>query len=368
MSEASPERVDPPCPHFGVCGGCALQNWADAPYRAWKSGLLDDALRRAGFETPALAPLAITPPGARRRMDFALRRVGTEVVVGLHAPRGSEIVDLQTCVVLHPKLVALIAPLRDVLRGLSGLRREGSAIVNLLDSGPDLLLRGDAQLRMEDRKALAAFADKHGIPRISWAEGTGTPEPACTLRPSTTTVSGVQIAPAPGAFLQASREGETAIVEAVIAHPPKLTLKSRIADLYAGSGTLSFALARLARVDAFEGEASAVATLRAGANGAGLAGRLTAHLRDLTRQPLLAKELSAYAAVLLDPPFAGAPVQIREIAASKVKRVVYVSCNPVALARDVGALRDSGFKLLAANPIDQFLWSARLEGVVVLTR
>jgi 23S rRNA (uracil1939-C5)-methyltransferase len=366
--EASPERVDPPCPHFGACGGCALQNWADTPYRAWKSGLLDDALRRAGFETPALAPLAITPPGARRRMDFALRRVGTEVTVGLHAPRGSEIVDLQTCVVLHPKLVALIAPLRDVLRGLSGLRREGSAIVNLLDSGPDLLLRGDAQLRMEDRKALATFADKHGIPRISWAEGTGAPEPACTLRPSTTTISGVQIAPAPGAFLQASREGEAAIVEAVVANPPKLTLKSRIADLYSGSGTLSFALARLARVDAFEGEASAVATLRAGANGAGLAGRLTAHLRDLTRQPLLAKELSAYAAVVLDPPFAGAPVQIREIAASKVKRVVYVSCNPVALAREIGVLREAGFRLLAATPIDQFLWSARLESVVALTR
>ncbi len=368
MLDASPERVTPPCPHFGACGGCALQHWEAAPYRAWKSGLLDDALRRAGFETPSLAPLALTPPGARRRMDLALRRVGVDVLVGLHAPRGSDIVDLQACPVLHPTLAALIAPLRQMLRGLSGLRREGSAVVNLLDSGPDLLLRGDASLRMEDRKALATFADAHGIPRIAWAEGSGAPEPACTLRPSTTTISGVEMAPAPGAFLQASREGEAAIVAAVTAHPPKLTRKSRIADLYAGSGTLSFALARLARVDAFEGEASAVATLRGGASGAGLAGRITATHRDLTRQPLLAKELSVYAAVVLDPPFAGAPVQVKELAASTVKRVVYVSCNPVALARDAGVLREAGFKLLATTPIDQFLWSARLESVVVLGR
>ena len=365
----SDDRVEPPCPHFPACGGCTLQHWRDAPYQAWKSGLLDDALRRAGFDTPALAPLAVTPPGARRRMDFALRRLGVAVELGLHAPRGTEIVDLHSCVVLHPTLVALIAPLRQVLRGLSGLRHEGSAVVNLLDSGPDLLLCGDARLRTGDRVALTAFAATHGISRISWAEGKGPAEPACTLRPSLTSLSGVEVAPAPGAFLQASREGETAIVAAVTAHlPKKLTAKSRIADLYAGSGTLSFALARHVRIDAFEGDADAVATLRGGANRAGLAGRLTATLRDLARRPLSAKEISGYAAIVLDPPFAGAQAQISEIAASSVKRVIYVSCNPVALAREVGTLRESGFSLVAATPIDQFLWSARLESVVVLAR
>jgi 23S rRNA (uracil1939-C5)-methyltransferase len=367
--EASVDRVTPPCPHVPACGGCALQQWADAPYRAWKSALLDDALRRAGYDTPEIAPLAVTPPGARRRMDFALRRVGVTVTVGLHAPGGADIIDLHACVVLHPTLVALIAPLRHVLRGLSGLRREGNAIVNLLESGPDLLLRGDASLRTEDRTALAAFAHANGLSRIAWAVGNGPPEPACTLRPSLTTLSGVTIAPAPGAFLQASREGEAAIVAAVLAHlPRKLTAKSRIADLYAGSGTLSFALARHARIDAFEGEASGVATLRAGANGAGLAGRITAAQRDLARQPLSAKEISGYAALVLDPPFAGAPVQCREIAASTSKRVIYVSCNPAALARDATTLREAGFRLLAATPIDQFLWSARLESVVVFER
>ncbi len=367
--EPSAERVEPPCPHYPACGGCALQHWAQAPYRAWKSGLLDDALRRAGFDTPLLAPLAATPPGARRRMDLALRRIGTTVTVGLHAPRGADIVDLQTCLVLHPRLVALVAPLREVLRGLSGLRREGSAIVNLLDAGPDLLLRGDAPLRTEDRTALAGFAAAQGIPRIAWAEGNGAPEPACTLRPSVTMVSGVEIAPAPGTFLQASAEGEAAIVAAVTAHlPKKLTGKSRIADLYAGSGTLSFALARHVRVDAFEGEAASVAALQGGANKAGLAGRIVAAVRDLARRPLSAKELSAYVAVVLDPPFAGAPVQVREIAASTVRRVIYVSCSPAALARDAAVLRVAGFRLLAASPIDQFLWSARLESVVALER
>ena len=358
----------PPCPHFPACGGCTLQHWGEPAYQTWKSELLDDALRRAGFDMPHLSPLAITPPGARRRMDLALRRIGVGVSVGLHAPRGAEIIDLHTCLVLHPKLVSLIAPLRDVLRGLSGLRREGSAVVNLLDTGPDLLLHGDADLRVEDRIALTRFAAAHGITRVAWANRTGAPETACTLRPSTVIIAGVAVAPPPGAFLQASREGESAIVAAATASLPKLTAKSRIADLYAGCGTLSFALAKYAGVDAFEGDSNVVAALRAAANRAGLAGRVTASLRNLTRQPLSAKELGAYAAVVLDPPFAGAPVQVREIASSALKRVIYVSCNPVALAREVGALREAGFRLLAATPIDQFRWSARLESVVVLAR
>lgn len=368
VPEPSADRVVPPCPHFGPCGGCTLQHWKIDAYRSWKSGLLDDALRRAGFAMPSLQPLAVTPPHARRRMDLAIRRAHGSVVVGLHEPRGTGIVDLQTCVVLHPTLVALIAPLRLMLRDCGGLRREGSAIVNLLDAGPDILLRGDGRLGASDRTALAAFAAMHGIPRISFAERTATPEPACTLRPATTTITGVEVAPAPGAFLQASAEGEAAIAAAVTAHLPKLTKRSRIADLYAGSGTLSFALARHARVDAFEGDAVAVATLRGGANGAGLAGRLTAAVRDLARQPLSAAELSAYAAVVLDPPFAGAQGQIREIAASSAARVIYVSCNPVALSRDAAILRTAGFTPVAATPIDQFLWSARLESVVVLER
>lgn len=371
---ASPERVAPPCPHFGACGGCSVQHWADDAYAAWKVALLVAALNRAGFADPPIAPLIRVAPGSRRRMDLAVRRVPEGVVMGLHGARSGAVVDITSCAVLHPTLSDLIAPLRTLLRGLAGLRREGSAIVNLLESGPDLLLRTDGPLSTPDRTKLAEFARAHGLPRITSQLGvqqaaTGPIEPAAALRPATTTLSGITVVPPPGTFLQAAADAEAAIIAAMIAGlPPKLTAKSRIADLYAGSGTLTFALAQHARVAAYEGDAAAAGALRNAANHAGLAGRVEVATRDLVRQPLLDKEINSFAAIVLDPPHAGAEAQVARIAASAAKRVIYVSCNPTALARDATLLRQAGFRLLAATPIDQFLWSARLEAVCVFSR
>jgi 23S rRNA (uracil1939-C5)-methyltransferase len=290
------------------------------------------------------------------------------VLLGLHARRSAEIVDLQACPVLHPTLFALITPLRALLRGLEGLRRGGSAILNLLDSGPDLLLRLDAPLTAPDRRKLAAFAATHGLPRITSAIGDLPHETAAQQRPPTTGFSGVTVTPPPGAFLQASAEGEAAIIAAIIAGLPKLPGRARIAELYAGCGTLTFALARHARVAAYEGDAEAHAALRQAANRQGLAGRVEAHRRDLARQPLSARELAAFAAVVLDPPHNGAVAQAALIAESGVARIIYVSCNPATLGRDAKLFRDAGYSLVAATPIDQFLWSPRLESVTVFRK
>ncbi len=365
----SAERVAPPCRHFGACGGCALQHWQDAPYYAWKAGLLTAALRRAGYDAVP-APIITTPPASRRRMDFAVRRMGAALRLGLHAARGRDIVDLHACAVLHPTLSALLAPLRTLLASLAGLRREGSLIANLLATGPDLLLRTDAPLTAADRARLADFARAHALPRIAWAQGEQQgPEIAAQLAPALARFGGVEVTPPAGAFLQASAEGEAAIVAAVRAGlPERLPPRARIAELFAGCGTLTFPLAAQARVAAFEGDASAVAALAAAANHAGLAGRVTAHRRDLARQPLNAAELSNFAAVVLDPPHAGAAAQMAQVAASGIARVVYVSCHPGALARDAAMLRAAGYRLLAAQPIDQFRWSARLESVVAFAR
>jgi len=367
--EASPARIEPPCPHFGVCGGCTLQHWRNAEYIECKTELLEAALRRAGYAEVTLRPSARTPPEARRRMDLALRRDRSGIVVGLHRLRGTEVVDLQTCVIAHPALRDLIGPLRAVLARASLLRREGSALVNLLDSGPDLLLRTDAAPSVSDRAMLAGFARAHGLPRISWARGNGPSETICVLRPALARFADMEVAPPPGAFLQASSEGERAIVDAVLdGLPEPRSGRSRIVELYAGCGTITFALAARGRVAAFEGDAASVAALRRTVNQAGLAGRITAEQRDLARQPLTAKELSGVSAVVLDPPHAGAAAQMPAIAAAKPARVIYVSCNPAVLARDAHNLREAGYELFAATPVDQFLWSARMEGVVVFSR
>ena len=364
---ASPDRVEPPCPHFADCGGCALQHWADAPYAEWKRAKLAEALARAGFADAPVAPLLRTPPRARRRADLGLRRRRDGgVALGFHARLGGAVLDLHACEVLDQRLVALFEPLRELLRGLSALRREGSAILNLLDTGPDLLLRTDGALDAAGRSRLAAFAAAHGIPRIAWAAGNGAPEIAAQHGPVAVRFGDAVVHPPPGAFLQASPVAEAAIRDAVLAVlPERLPARAAIAELHAGVGTLTFALAGRARVDAFEGVAEAVGALAAAAGRTGA--RIKAVRRDLARQPLLPAELKPYAAAVLDPPFGGAPEQVPLLARARVPRVVYVSCNPAALARDAKALKAAGYRALSAVPVDQFLWSPHLESVVAFS-
>lgn len=363
--ERCASRVAPPCPHFGTCGGCVLQHWRSDDYLAWKSGLLRDALHRAGYADAAVAPVRTTGPFERRRMDLAVRRARTGVAVGLHA-RGGPVIDLHACHVLRPELFALGMALRPMLAELDGLRREGSVVASLCDAGADLLLRTDAELSAEDRSRLIAFARAQRLARVSWAQGNTVPEPVLILRPPVVALSGVAVQPPPGGFLQASAAGEAAIIDAVLAGlPERLPARARTVELYAGCGTLSFALAQRLRVIAFEGDAAAAGALRQAANAAGLAGRVSVTQRDLGRQPLSATELAGVSAVVLDPPHAGAAAQMAQIAAAGPPRVIYVSCNPAALARDARVLQQGGYRLLSATPIDQFLWSARLESVCV---
>ena len=362
------DRIAPACAHFlEGCGGCALQHWAPTPQAAWKRERLRVALARGGFAEAPVDETITTPPGARRRADFAIRRGTDGLRLGFHATGSATILDIAACPVLHPRLVAVLKPLRDLLPRLPALKRDGSAVLNLLDTGPDLLLRTDGTLDAAGRALLAGFAAAHGLPRIAWARGNGVPEIAAQLGPVNIALSGVAVTPAPGAFLQASPEGEQAIITAMLAGlPAKLAGRGRIADLHAGFGTLSLALARRGRVTAFESDGAAVAALANAAAKAGLP--LAATRRDLVRQPLTVAELAPFAAVVLDPPFAGAEEQAGLLARSAVPAVIYVSCNPQALARDLRFFADQGWRVDAATPIDQFLWSGQLEAVIALSR
>ena len=362
----SAARANPPCPDFGACGGCALQHWREADYFGWKSAEIDRALRRAGFADVPPPTVARTPQQVRRRIDWALRRTNGRVRVGLHRLRSAEVVESHACVVLHPALLSLLAPLRNRLQDLDLLRFEGSAIVNLFDTGPDLLLRTDAEPSASDRAGLAAWARAHRVPRIHWAKGNGQPEPVCLLSEARATFAGVSVKPPPGAFMQASAEGERAIVDAVRAGlPPGRGKRLRIVELFAGCGTITFALAADARVIAYEGEPAAFAAVREAVNRAGLAGQIETAQRDLARQPLTAADLARADAVVLDPPHGGAAAQMTAIAMARPERVIYVSCNPATLARDTAVLRQAEYRVQAVTSVDQFLWSARIESVSV---
>ena len=363
----SPDRADPPCPLFGRCGGCVVQHMTPPAALGWKTGLVTAALRSAGFAPPTDIGRTQSPPATRRRIDLAIRRAPGGTAVGLHARGTDDVVPMTVCAVLHPAVLRLVLALPSVLNRLQGLRRAGSAKINLLDSGPDLLLCTDAPLQARDRGILAEFAERHAIPRICWQPeaGPALPEPVCQLAPVSHRLGGVAVLPPPGAFLQATREGEAAIVDAVLAGlPDRLPRSAKVIELYAGCGTIGLPLSERARVAAYEGDAAAVACLASAAGGR----RLQVAHRDLGRQPLLARDFAGAAAIVLDPPHAGAGLQMRELAASDGTTIIYASCNPAALARDAAPLARAGFALDRLTVIDQFLWSARAESVSVFRR
>jgi len=352
------------CRHFGVCGGCTVDDRAAID----KSLVLRNALIRAGYENPPVAPLVEIPLQTRRRADLGATRSGTVIALGLHKARNTEVVDMQECMLLDPRIFALLPPLRVLLRSLEGFRRVASVIINLLDNGPDILLRTDAVLTGPDRSKIIGFARAHNTPRISVATDKAEPEPIIILDAPVITLSGIPVEPAPGAFLQASPAGEAAIIAATLAGLPKLSTKSRVVELFAGIGTLTFALAKLARIEAYEGSLDAVAAQERAIRSENLAGRITLTQRDLTRRPLQNVDLAGVAAIVLDPPYAGAANQMKFLAASAIPRIIYISCNPNALGSDAYVIRAAGYRLLSATPIDQFPYSANLESVVVFDK
>jgi 23S rRNA (uracil1939-C5)-methyltransferase len=316
-----------------------------------------------------LAPLRRLPAATRRRARFGLRRsrdAAEPAELGFHARASHAVVDMRACVVLHPSLVALLAPLRRLAPALWRPGTSGAVTVTRADSGIDLLLDLAAAPDLAGLEAMADFAAAQDLARLCWrALGEGI-VPVALRRPVRIAFAGIDVDLPEEVFLQPSGESDAVLTERVLTH---LGAAERVADLYAGIGTFTFAIARQgARVHGVDAAAPAVAALRAAAARTGLAGRATAERRDLEARPLLPEELTRFDAVVFDPPRAGARAQCRALARSRVPRVVAVSCNPATFARDARILVDGGYRLAAAEPVDSFVWAAQLEIVARFER
>lgn len=368
----SSERVDAACRHFLDCGGCAVQHMGAHLYETWKRGLVADALARAGVAAN-VAPLHRVVAASRRRARLFAARTKDRVVLGFQAQGSHRIVDMAECPALEPRLFALTEPLRTLFAAELAPRTRGEAEAQVVDGAVDLVVRLPGVLDRGLRERLARFAGEAGVTRIGWqrlARGRratlAAPETIAAFAPVRALFGGVPVALPPLAFLQASTEGERALVAAVTARVPE---GAGVADLYAGAGTFTFPLAAAGRrVSAFDGNSDLIDALDGAARAAGLGSRVTGTVRDLERRPATAAELSAFDACVFDPPRGGAAAQAREIAASRLGCVVAVSCNPASFARDARILTDAGFAIGPVMPVDQFVWTRHLEVVAAFSR
>jgi 23S rRNA (uracil1939-C5)-methyltransferase len=366
-----PMRGTPPCPHFGTCGGCALQHMSLDAYRDWKRGLLVEALSRNAVDAAEIAPLAMVANATRRRGTLFAEKRGGQVLTGFHERGSHRIAAIDHCIVLAPPLLALVERLKPLAADLLAEGERAEIVVNLLDTGLDVLVRLPRVVDVAIREKLARFARQADLSRISVAQAGGRDRAAhadvvVERRPARATFGGAHVPVPPAAFLQASAEAEGLLVSEAKAG---IAGARKVADLFAGAGTFAFALAadKIA-VHAVEGDRELAMALKVGAGKAGLGARISTEVRDLFRRPLLADDLKRFDAVVFDPPRAGAKAQAEALAKASVARVVGVSCNPASFARDARALQDGGFRLTRVLPVDQFLWTHHLEVVGTFVR
>jgi 23S rRNA (uracil1939-C5)-methyltransferase len=359
---ASPERVAPACPHFGCCGGCQLQHWAEAPYLAWKREELVRALGRRGIEAEVAAIVAAWGEG-RRRAAFHARRDGKQVRFGFIERGGARIETVEVCPVLAPALARAISKLRALADVFAPAK--GEIIIQALasETGLDVAVEGAGRpggFDLARLEAGAALAQSLDLARLSF-DG----EALAARREPIVTMGAARVTPPPGAFLQATAEGERVLSSLVLEATAGV---KRVADLFSGVGTFALRLAARAETHAAEGDADMLKALKRAAEGAPGLKPMTVETRDLSRNPVSAVELRRFDAVVFDPPRAGARLQAEEIAASDIARVAAVSCDPATFARDVRILIDAGFRLTKVTPVDQFRWSPHVEAVGVLER
>lgn len=348
-----PHHRTPPCRHFPRCGGCQLQHLDDESYAGFITDRIATALAAQGIETAIRSPI-LSPPNTRRRATLHAERRGRQVHLGFTEQNSHALVDLEECWILAPELFALLQPLRGLLSVLlAGSRRAGVTLTRV-DQGVDVVIEGVEGHGLAAAEGITAFAERHRLARLSLDGGLGA-ETRWEPEPVTISLGGTPVPFPAGAFLQATAEGEAALVDAV---REAVGRAGAVADLFAGLGTFAFGLPN-ARVYAAEAAREAVLSLKAAA------GRVQRHVvadhRDLYRRPLTAEELERFAAIVLDPPRAGARDQATALAAARVPRVAYVSCNPSSFARDAKILCEGGFQLDWVQPVGQFLWSTHVE-------
>jgi 23S rRNA (uracil1939-C5)-methyltransferase len=360
----SPDRIAPFCEHFGVCGGCAIQHWAEPHYRAWKRNLVVAALHQAGLDTPVGALIDAHGEGRRRAVLHARQGTKEIIEVGFSALRAHTLVPIDRCPVLAPGMAGAIEAAWAIADVLGPLKKPLDIHVTATVNGLDIDVRGSGPLDQPRATALARVAASGRIARI-----TRHGEMVALIAPPVVQMGKARVTLPPGPFLQATALGEETLAGLVLQSSGKAKTPPRNAlDLFCGIGPFTLRLAERMRVTAIDSDQPAIDALSRAAQATPGLKQVTAQKRDLFRLPMSGIELNGFDVIVFDPPRQGAEAQAREIAKGKVKNVVAVSCNAATFARDAAILTGGGFKLTRVTPVDQFKYTAHVEIVAQFAR
>ena len=354
----SENRVRPPCRHFKACGGCQLQHASDAFVADWKVGVVRHALAAQGIEAE-MRPIATSPAQSRRRATFSVRRTKKGAMAGFHQRASDVICEIPDCTLLHPDLMKARAAAEALAVIGASRKAELSVTATLSPMGLDLAVAGGKPLDGPLQSQLGQEVERLKLARLSW-DG----EVVAARVPPYQQFGPARVTPPPGAFLQATREGEQALLPAVI---EAVGSGKKGLDLFAGCGTFTLPLAQFSEMHAIESEAPMLTALDGGWRMAQGLKAVTTETRDLFRNPVIDQDLN-YDFAVIDPPRAGAEAQVAELAASGVPVIGFVSCNPVTFARDAAALVSGGYTLDWVQVVDQFRWSSHVELVARFSR
>jgi 23S rRNA (uracil1939-C5)-methyltransferase len=360
VERASAERIAPFCPHFGVCGGCAIQHWQSELYQAWKRDLVVGTLAQAKIICE-VAPLIDAHGLGRRRIVVHARKGTHEVLkVGFAAPGSHEIVPIDHCPILDPALEGALDAAWALTEVLKPVSKPLDIQVTAASNGLDVDVRGSGPLPTALIATLSRVAEQHALARL-----TRHGELVLMRTPPVIGIGAAQLTLPPSAFLQATVAGEEALAALVMDHCKGA---KHIADLFCGVGPFALRLAAKARIAAFDSDDGAVSALQKAAMATSGLKPIKAEARDLFRRPLMPQELRDYDAVVFDPPRQGAQAQTRQLAASRIPVVVAVSCNVATFARDARILIDGGYRIEDVTPVDQFRHTPHVELVARFSR
>ncbi len=347
--EPSAERAEPISPYFGACGGCSLQHMNRETYASFKRGLVENALQHAEVET-VVKPLVDATGAGRRRATLHVRKAGA----GYMRAKSHEVLDIDACPILVPTL-SKHAP--RIARALQPLAGDCDVSFTLSDTGIDLSVKSERKLKPAQ---LAEFARAHRLARLTFNG-----DPVFMAHPPAIRMGRAMVEIPPASFLQATAAAEETLAQLVLEGVGKV---KSVADLFSGVGPFALRLAEGARIYAADSDRAGIAALVKAFNHVQGLKPIEAKVRDLFRDPLAPIELDPFDAVVFDPPRAGAEAQAKELARSKVKTVVAVSCEPKTFARDARILIDGGYRIESVTPVDQFAWSTHVEVVGVFRR